>query len=383
MPLDYQRLREIRHELHRRPELSGDEAATARRIAELSAELGADEVVCGLGGEGVAAVVRGSACAGPTILLRAELDALPIPDRSGADYAGDVDGVGHMCGHDGHMTMLLGAMNHLAGEKEKLRGRMVCLFQPAEETAQGARSVLEDPAFAPLRPDYAFALHNLPGFPLNSLILRKGVFASASRGLKVFLHGETSHAGHPEDGRSPASAVSALIDGLQGLPALVTPLERAALVTVIHAQLGEVAFGTTPGEAVVMATLRAHHDAEVKRLCEDAQRLATATASAWALEYEVEWVEVFPSSINNDRSVEQLETLAKELGLEVVRPTNPFPWSEDFGYILNAFPGALFGLGSGVGHPQLHSSRYDFPDELLETGVRLWSSLIRRLLATP
>ncbi len=370
----------IRRELHRRPELSRREAATAELIAAYARRAGADEVVGGLGGHGVAAVLEGASIDGPTVLLRADLDALPIPDRSGAAYASEVAGVGHMCGHDGHMTIMLGALARLAARRAELAGRVICLFQPAEEIAHGARAVLEDPAFATLRPDYAFALHNLPGFPLGSLILRRGIFASASRGVKVYLHGETSHAGHPEDARSPAAAVAALIDDLQALPALTTPLERAALVTVIHAVLGEEAFGTTPGEAVVMATLRAHRDAEMERLCQAARRLAAGTASAWNLEHELEWVEVFPAVVNDDTCVGHLERVADELKLEIVRPAEPFPWSEDFGCLLNAFPGALFGLGAGVEHPQLHSSHYDFPDELLQPGVEIWTTLMEQLL---
>lgn len=373
-------LRKLRRELHRRPEPSGDEKGTAARIAQVLTVLGVDEIRTGLGGHGVAAVLEGGAGDGPTVLLRSDMDALPIPDRTGKDWSSTVPGTGHMCGHDGHMTILTGVIDRLLGELDGLAGRIVALYQPAEEIAHGARAVLDDPAFRELEPDYVCALHNLPGFPTGAVILREGIFASASRGLILRLHGETSHAAHPEDARTPAPALAALIDGLTALPQLVTPLERAALVTVIHAELGEIAFGTTPGEAVVMATLRAHRDAEMERLGEAALRLAEGTARTWNLDWEHEWVEVFPACVNDAELTGLLAETAAGLELPVIRPAVPFPWSEDFGAFLQRYPGVLFGLGAGEEHPQLHSSRYDFPDELIEPGIGLFCGLVRRLL---
>jgi len=212
------------------------------------------------------------------------------------------------------------------------------------------------------------------------VILRSGVFASASVGLSLELTGDSSHAAEPHRGRSPALAVAELINGLSAAPQLHTALHEAAQVTVIHARLGEPAFGTSPGHGAVMATLRAHDADVMQRLRERCLALARDVARTHRLELASRWVEPFPATVNDPDAVALVAGAAADAGLETLEAPVPFPWSEDFGHFTAACPGALVGVGAGEEHPALHSRLYDFPDELLETGRRLLSTIIRRAL---
>lgn len=369
----------LRRELHRHPELAGGEVETARTIAEALKRFEPTRVITGLGGHGVAGVFNLSED-GPTVMLRADLDALPIHEINDFDYRSQTPGVGHKCGHDGHMTILVGVATRLPEMRPRLKGRVVLLFQPAEETARGAKAVLEDGKFSRIKPDYIFGLHNLPGFPEGSIILRRSEFTSASRGLIVRLSGRTSHAGEPHHGKSPVLAVTSLIHALMDLPRRCSPLERAALVTIIHVRLGEIAFGTSPGYAELMATLRSHRDAEMEVMVRRAEELVAGVAQTHGLGYEAEWVEEFPAVRNHDACVDIVERAAQKTGAEIVRPEFPFPWTEDFSYYLQSNDGAFFGLGAGEDHPQLHSPDYDFPDGIIPRGIEVFSEILKQLL---
>ena len=240
--LSPQDLTSMRRELHRMAELSDLEEQTARFLRDQFQSCRPTQLVTGLGGHGLAAVFAGSE-PGPTVLLRCDTDALPLPDRADLPYASSDAGVSHKCGHDGHMTMMLG-LAHRLGAAPPSRGRAVLLFQPAEETGAGARRVLDDAAFAPLVPDVVLGVHNLPGYPLGSVVLRAGPIAAASRGMTIELTGASSHAAEPEAGRSPALAVAALVQSLSALPQTAAALGEGAKATVVGIEVGGPAFGT-------------------------------------------------------------------------------------------------------------------------------------------
>ncbi len=376
----YTPLHQLRQELHQQPELSGTEAQTADRIAVELEQTRPNQLIRGLGGTGIAAVYDGNK-GGGTWMFRAELDALPIPEPSDLPYASRVPGVSHKCGHDGHMTALVGLARWLSGVRDQLKGRVVLLFQPAEEIAAGAYAVAEDGRFQELRPDRVVAWHNLPGYPLGSVIIRDGVFASASRGLVVRLTGATSHAAHTEDGISPLPVFSHLVNQLPRLPQDCVRFDRAARVTLIHARLGEVAFGTSPGEAEVMATFRTHHESDMDRLVERAETMIASVADAHGLQVQMEWRDLFPATVNDPVAAEEVRTVARQTHVPIIEAETPFPWSEDFGVFSGEVPGVLFGIGSGENHPQLHHPTYDFPDDLLERAVQLMAGMVKRGLA--
>jgi amidohydrolase len=371
---------ELRRALHCNAELSGGEQRTALLINETLKSYRPDEIVGDLGGLGMAAIFKGS-CRGLTVLFRAEMDALPIPETLKIEHSSFNRGVSHKCGHDGHMAIVLGLARHLHKHHPK-EGRVVLLFQPGEENGQGAKRVIADPRFAEIAPDFAFALHNTPGFPLGEVILRGPVFASASKGLIVRLKGVQSHAAKPENGINPALAVARLIQDLSDVARTGEPLHRSARLTVIHARLGQVAFGTSPGEAEVMATLRSHSNDVMEDLSNRSVSLAKNIAKNHKLDCAIEWADVFPPTINDEDAAAKIERAAKALGMSVRRLDEPFSWSEDFGHFTAVAKGAMFGLGAGESQPELHSPVYDFPDELIDVGVRLLTGIADEILGT-
>ncbi|MFH1051235.1 MAG: amidohydrolase [bacterium] len=365
----------LRRELHKIAELSGMEKKTSLYIIDNLKKTNPNKIIKGIGGFGVAAEYLGKN-AYKTILLRADLDALPINETNKTDYTSQNKSVSHKCGHDGHMTILLGLAKRLNKLIKELNCRVILLFQPAEETAEGALAVINDEKFKKFKPDFIFGLHNLPGFPIGSIIQKKSVFSSASKGLCIKLEGMTSHAAHPENGNSPLIAMISILQGLITLPSLHTKLGSAANITIIHARLGEIAFGTYPGEAEIMATFRSHSNSDMELLSKKAEKMVSGIAKTYNLKLEMKWLEIFPSTINDDYCNDIIINSAKYLNKEIINPSEPLPWSEDFGWYLQKYKGAFFGIGSGVEHPQLHNSDYDFPDEIIETGIDMFEQII-------
>ncbi len=314
-------------------------------------------------------------------MIRCELDGLPIAEENEVEYKSTNEGNGHKCGHDGHMAILCGLAQWLGEERPK-KGKVYLLFQPAEETGQGAHWMLEDDKFNDFNPDYIFALHNVPGFEKHQIICRKGAFAAASAGFIAELKGATSHAAHPEQGNNPALAMAQIIELLSSFSQFYVPLDKAAKVTVIQAHLGEKAFGTSPGEATVMATLRAYEDAVVNRLKDKADEMVKNIAETYGLKLKKEWTEVFAATVNDEQCISVINQAAQKNDLNFLEKEVPFPWSEDFGRFTNKFTGAMFGLGAGKDHPELHASDYDFPDEISETGIKMFAEIIEIVLSS-
>jgi amidohydrolase len=377
---DLQRLIDLRRALHTRPELSGQEEATAARIGGFLTTCAPTAIETGLGGHGVAGIFDApDAAGGPTVVLRAELDALPIVEKTGLPHASRYDGVAHLCGHDGHMAMLCGVAAGLR-ERPLMHGRLILLFQPAEETGQGARAVVADPRWRDWAPDRVFAVHNLPGQPLGRVLLKEGAFTAGSIGLEIRLTGRTSHAAYPEQGTSPADALGRLVTGLVCLPIAREARGELALVTVVHALLGKAAFGISPADATILATLRADRADVLTDLSATAADLAEREAAADGLACELDWVEEFPLTMNDPTAVAEAGRAADRAGLATGEPPeSPFRWSEDFGWMSADVRGALIGLGSGEDQPVLHAPDFDFPGDLMDPGVRFWESLLVEL----
>lgn len=365
----------LRRRLHQHPELSDQEIGTAALIRDLIVPFGPDVIVDRLGGHGLAFVFD-SGKAGPTTLIRCELDGLPIEDTTATEYRSLVPGAGHQCGHDGHMT-IVSALAADLGRRRPQCGRVVLLYQPAEETGAGASRVVNDPAFEALRPDYAFALHNVPGLALGTVAVKSGPINCASRGMAVTLKGATSHAAHPEHGVSPAQAMAGIIQQLSALPDQVGAV---CWVTVVHARLGHKSFGTAPGEAVVMATLRSETDEAMETLATAAEQLVREAAVQHGLKFDCQWEDVFSASANSDSACAQVLRACEQTGTPYNLLDSAYRWSEDFGRLsASARHGALLGLGSGVDCPQLHNGHYDFPDSLIPIGTQLFRQLVDQI----
>ncbi|MEO9460177.1 MAG: amidohydrolase [Lentilitoribacter sp.] len=367
----------LRHELHQYPEVSGQEGQTTKRILHWLETCSPTQIITELGGHGIAAIFD-SGQKGPSVLLRCELDALPIYEVGQPQWRSKSDGVGHLCGHDGHMSIMAGLARNFSDKPPK-SGRVILLFQPAEEDGAGARAVIADPKFHKIKPDYSFALHNLPGMPLNHVGIKSGPLNFASEGLRIELSGKTSHASHPEDGTSPANAIAALIQKLPHLPKSLGKDESSALVTVVHASLGVNAFGVAPGDGLVMATLRSIDNALQSTLMAHAEELARQEAERHGLSIKLTHGEKFSDCTNDSEAADFIRKSARQAGRTIVELTKPYRWSEDFGLFGSISSSALFVLGAGENTPQLHNPDYDFPDKLIPTGMELFENIARDL----
>ncbi|WP_112323166.1 amidohydrolase [Oceanibium sediminis] len=371
-----------RRALHRQPEISGEEARTAETVCARLQPLKPDALVTGLGGHGVLAQFRGAAPA-VRVLVRCELDGLPIAETNSFAHRSEIQGKGHLCGHDGHMAIVMGVAERLAARRID-HADVLLLFQPAEETGAGAKAVLEDPKFAPFTPDIAVALHNIPGLPLGQVQVRPGPVSCASAGLKITLIGKTAHASQPETGLSPAGAMMRIMTGLQELnsppPATGVP---ARMATLTHAALGEPTFGVAPGRAEVFVTLRAVRDADMTNLCAQAEGLTRQIAAAAGLRAELSWHDVFHATTNDTDLAALIADAVRGQGIACQDQPHPMRWSEDFGRFGAVSRAALFLLGAGEGTPALHNPDYDFPDALIGTGVSAFLGIIGKCGALP
>lgn len=366
----------LRHELHQYPEVSNNEHKTSERITNFIEPLQPDEIIP-LGKTGKAFVFKGKE-PGSTSVFRAELDALPIQEKSSVPYISVNQQVAHMCGHDGHMAILAGLAQKIATQPPKY-GNVVLLFQPAEEVEQGARDVVEDPSFKKLKPDYVFALHNIPGIEKHNIVMRSGSFSAASKGMTIRLFGKTSHAAEPENGISPANAISLIIQELHSLVKNTWLFSDLTLLTIIHIRLGEISFGTSPGYAEIHVTLRSFENKDMELLTERSEKIILEIARAEKLRCEISYSEEFPASVNDITCMDYVEEAAMRNNLTIQYMEKPFKWSEDFGYYSQQYKSCLFGLGSGIDQPPLHNPDYDFPDEIISTGVNIFYGIYKQI----
>lgn len=364
----------IRHELHANPEVSGEEEQTANRIHTHLLAANPTKIITNLGGHGLLAIFD-SGKAGPELLFRSELDALPIQEVNKLSYASQQEGVGHKCGHDGHSSILLGIAQCLHFNPINL-GKVFLLFQPAEETGEGAQAVLADPRFENIQPDLVFALHNLPGYPMHSIVWRRGAITAAVKSMIIRLTGKTAHAAEPENGQNPASAIAQIIQAAQLLSNNDPSNPNFKLITPIHISLGEPAYGVSAGYGEVHFTIRAWSQDIFDALALELKNQVENISFEEKLSLEIEWLQEFYTNYNDEQALAHILKSAKESELPLIESPTPLKWGEDFGLFTQRFPGAFIGLGAGENTPSLHNPDYDFPDELLETGVELFDSII-------
>ncbi|OQX37381.1 MAG: hypothetical protein B0D91_06945 [Oceanospirillales bacterium LUC14_002_19_P2] len=371
--------RQMRQELHRYPELSGAESGTAERLQRfLAAHIRPDEMLTGVGGQGVLALFE-SPRSGLTVVFRADMDAVAVHEINVLPYRSEHEGKAHMCGHDGHMATLLALGFRLARERTE-SGRVGLLFKPAEEDGTGAMAVLADERFQALAPDYVIGWHNLPGTALGTLLVRAGSFACASCGMAITLTGKTSHAAKPEDGISPQVGMCRLLEQLSALSTPVENDDAFALATVVYARLGEPAFGIAPGDATIMVTLGTAADDRMQALRQKAEMLVRQEAEQAGLAWSISYSDDFSATENHPAVVSLMLEAAEDAGLVAETVDRPMRWSEDFGQFTRHYKGALYCLGSGESCPQLHNPDYDFPEALIEQGSQVMLHAARRLL---
>jgi len=365
---------DLRHELHSNPELSGNEKSTAKRVVDFLSKYKPDELYTDIAGSGIAAVYNGKV-SGATLLFRSDMDALPIQESSNIPYCSKSKGIAHLCGHDGHMAMISGLAKRLH-EKPISKGRVILFYQPEEENGRGAKKAIEELSKLKLTPDCAFAIHNMPKYPFGSIILGKYTFSAASRGMIIKLAGKNAHAAYPENGINPSGAVAEIIQTLNG--AKYTKFFKGfILATIVHVRVGEIAFGTSPGYAEVMATLRAFNNVDMQKLSDYAVSSAKTIAAKYGLTIDIQFTDEFPATACNPELTHTIENIAKQQQREVIYIDEPNRWSEDFAYFTATIPSVIFGLGVGENHPDLHTNDYDFPDEVIPYGVDIMEGIAR------
>ncbi|TYB32112.1 MAG: amidohydrolase [Candidatus Mcinerneyibacterium aminivorans] len=365
----------FRHDLHRNPELSGREKNTADRIVKFMKDYKPDHIITGIGGNGCAFVYKGKQ-KGPVVVFRADMDALPIREKSELNYSSKKENVAHMCGHDGHMVTLAGVGVYLCKQRPQ-KGTIILLYQPSEETGQGAKRIIKDELFKNYAPDYIFSFHNIPGYEKNEIVLKKGNFSAASVGMSIKLQGISSHAAHPEKGISPVVLISEIIDKFETLNNYDEKNFRFG--TIVGVNVGEKSFGTMPEKGVLHATLRARTDKNLDKMKNIIKEFVDKKARKRELEYKIEWKEEFKSIKNSVKAYKILKKAIQNKKLKYTKRQYSFRWSEDFGEYSKYFDSCFFGLGIGENAKNLHNPYYFFPDEIIETGIAIYISILKQL----
>ncbi len=369
-------LKDVRRYLHQNPELSTEEEQTQAFLKAKLKRIGIDQIEQ-VGGTGLAVKFKGEK-SGNHILLRADMDALPIQEINDFEYASKVNGVSHKCGHDGHTTILLGVADKL--QKEGIERGEVCLvFQPAEENGKGAKAILEDENFN-FRADRAFALHNLPGYPLHKIVCRKGSFTAAAKSVIFKLHGKTSHAAEPEKGINPGLAIAKILNLSEELSIKELERDDFALITLVYVTMGEKSYGVSAGYGEVHLTLRTWQNEIMDELEKQLVNRVQKIGATYGLKIEEKWLEMFDANDNDEEAFATIRESADELGLSFEERSTPFKWGEDFGLFTRKYQGAMFGIGAGENTPALHNPDYDFPDEITETGINMFTTIIKKSL---
>jgi len=369
-------LEKIRKELHKFPEVSEKEYETKKRIQAFLKEHTSCDVLP-VAKTGLLAIFDGNK-EGKTVMLRADIDALPIQEINSFEHKSVNEGVSHKCGHDGHTAILLGVAKLLT-EKPLHKGKIVLLFQPSEENGRGAQSVLEDSSFKELNIDYAFALHNLPGFTKQEIVVKKNEFTSNVKSVVITLEGKTAHAAEPEKGFNPANAIAKILHFIKQETKNTPEDSDFFLATPVHITMGEKAYGVSAGYGEVHLTLRSWSTSLMNEKQQKIEQLLQKLEEKEKLNINTSWFEEFYANKNDKEAVDYIKKAATKQKLSINEITTPFKWGEDFGLFTQQFKGAIFGLGAGKDTPALHNPDYDFPDEVTVTGAQLFYNILKEV----
>lgn len=369
----------LRHDIHAHPELGFAEHRTAGIIADALRAAGL-EVHEGIGGTGVVGVLRhGSGTR--TVGLRADMDALPIDEKTGLPYTSRHEGCFHGCGHDGHVAMLLGAAQALSADPSGIDGTVHFIFQPAEEGQGGARAMIEDGLFERFPCDRVYALHNWPALPAGTIATRAGAIMGAADKFFITLRGRGGHAAVPHDTNDTLLAAASLVQQLNTIVSRNAPASANAVLSVTQMHGGH-AHNVIPGEAMVAGTVRTFAPAVQDRIEERMRQIIAGVETGFEVSAELVYDRYYPATINDADAAEDALRIAATVG-HAERAPEPAATSEDFSFMLQARPGAYIWLGQGKGEnpPPLHNPHYDFNDAVMETGVRLHLALAHHWLA--
>jgi len=369
---------EWRRDLHENPELLFDTHRTSAIVEEKLKEFGCDEVIGGIGRTGVVGVIKGqSNNSGKVIGLRADMDALPIFEATGLDYASKTSGIMHACGHDGHTAMLLGAAKYLS-ETRNFDGTVVLIFQPAEEGGGGGREMCEDGMMDRWKIDEVYGMHNWPGQPVGSFSIRSGPFFSATDTFEIHLIGKGGHAAKPQETVDTTVLASHLVLALQTIASRnVDPTEQI-VVSVTSIESESKAFNVIPEHIFLKGTIRTM-SADIRKLAERRlKEISTSVATMFGGQADIKFNQGYPVMTNSEEQTQ----FAASVAASVYGSCEDAPLvmgGEDFSYMLNERPGAYILVGNRD-TAACHHPEYNFSDDAIPSGCSFWAEIIEKRL---
>lgn len=373
---ELKKLELFRKELHANPEVSEEEYETQKRILHfLQTETSAS--VCTIANTGVLASF-GENNEGPTVVIRGDMDALPITEINTFKHKSKIEGVSHKCGHDGHVTILLG-LAKLLTQNPIPNVKVLLVFQPAEENGMGAQAVLNDEVFLQHKVDYVFALHNLPGYKKNAIVVKENEFTGNVKSVILKMTGKTAHAAEPELGHNPALVVAEILQYADSITFNAPEENDFFLMTPVYASLGDKAYGISAGYAETHFTIRSWDTSLMQTNCDKIVNVMESLCEKNKLKADISWTQVFHANINHPEAVTFIKNACIQNSLSLMERSYPFKWGEDFGLFTQKYKGAMFGLGAGENCPALHNPDYDYPDEITEAGVKMFYRIIQQI----
>ncbi|WP_166416151.1 M20 aminoacylase family protein [Cochlodiniinecator piscidefendens] len=363
-----------RRHLHENPELLFDTHETSAFVEERLKEFGVDEIATGIGRTGVVAVIKGKTnTSGKTIGLRADMDALPILEATGLDYASKTPGKMHACGHDGHTAMLLGAAKYLA-ETRNFDGTCVVIFQPAEEGGGGGKEMVDDGMMDRWNIDEVYGMHNWPGHAVGSFAIRPGSFFAAADQFEIFVEGQGGHAAKPHETIDTTLVASHIVIALQSIASRnVNPVEQV-VVSVTSFETESKAHNVIPQKVKLRGTVRTL-DNDVQDLAEAKLiKIAETTAEVFGAKAVVDYKRGYPVMVNAEEQTE----FAADVASKISGGCDDAPLvmgGEDFAFMLNARPGAYILMGNGD-TAAVHHPEYNFDDEAIPAGCSWWAGIV-------
>jgi amidohydrolase len=366
-----------RRDIHAHPELQFDTHRTSALVAAKLREFGCDEVVEGIGKTGVVGVIRGRTDAsGRVVGLRADMDALPIHEQTGVDYASKTPGAMHACGHDGHTAMLLGAAKYLA-ETRNFDGTTVVIFQPAEEGGGGGREMVNDGMMERFGIQEVYGMHNWPGRPVGSFGIRPGPFFAAADLIEIEVKGKGAHAAKPHDGVDTTVVAAHIVLALQSIVSRNVDPVKQAVVSVTSFETDSTAFNVIPGGVLLRGTVRTH-DPEIQDMIEaNMRRIVEMTAAAFGAVATLRYERNYPVTVNSEAETDYAVEAAKAVAGDCDTDAPLVMGGEDFSFMLNARPGAYILVGNGD-TAMVHHPEYNFNDEAIPAGCSFWAEIVER-----
>lgn len=366
----------IRRDLHEHPEILFETHRTAKVVADHLTAIGCEEVVTGIGRTGVVGVIKGKTdTKGRVIGLRADMDALPILEATGLPYASKTPGAMHACGHDGHTAMLMGAAQYLA-ETRNFDGKVVVIFQPAEEGGAGGKEMCDDGMMDRWNIDEVYGMHNWPGMPLGTFGIRTGAFFAATDQFEITVEGKGGHAAKPQETIDSTLIASHVVVALQSIASRNADPTDQVVVSVTSIESSSKAFNVIAQRVMLKGTVRTMSK-DMRALAETRLKaLAEGTASAFGAKADVNYIKGYPVMVNSPEQTEFAADIARSVSGDCTEAPLVMG-GEDFAFMLEERPGAYILVGNGDG-ASVHHPEYNFNDDVIPAGCSWWAEIVEK-----